>query len=142
MRLMVVLTLAVLMVLAFALDVAAQRGSYDGRRYDDDSRFDRDRFDRDRYDRDRFGPGAKFDDRPYFTPTPWPFQGSYTRGWQQKLERVWGNEPAYPRYRYDDRYRYFNSPDDRWYRYQYNTYPWPSYECWGSRCVRTMPPFR
>ena len=76
MRLMVVLTLAVLMVLAFALDVAAQRGSYDGRRYDDDSRFDRDRFDRDRYDRDRFGPGAKFDDRPYFTPPHCPIQCS------------------------------------------------------------------
>lgn len=47
--------------------------------------------DRDR-DRDRDWGGSY--DRPYFTPTPMPFQGSETRRWQRKLEEIWGSVPA------------------------------------------------
>lgn len=55
---------------------------------------DRDR-DRDRdYERDRDHEGAWGSDRPYFTPTPMPFQGSETRRWQRKLEEIWGGVPA------------------------------------------------
>lgn len=49
--------------------------------------------DRDR-DRDRDRDGSWGYDRPYFTPTPMPFQGSESRRWQRKLEEIWGGLPA------------------------------------------------
>lgn len=141
MRLTVVLTLVTLMVLAAAADAVAQRQPYGGPRVDlsdPDGRF--------RAQRQWSGPpSAKFDDPRdrdgfYFTPTPWPFQGSYTRGWQRKLERHWGGLPA------DGRFRRF---DDRWgHRYPSrgpiytHPHPWPTNPCWGTRCQRTWPPIR
>lgn len=31
---------------------------------------------------------------PYFTPTPQPFQGSFARRWQEKLEQMYGGVEA------------------------------------------------
>jgi hypothetical protein len=127
---------------AVAQDQWAQRSTYRLGVGDRDHDRDRDR------DQDR-GRDHRYE-RPYFTPTPMPFQGSEARRWQRKLDEVWGGLPAgrglyyrgpvfYDRYsgpaytcpspgaRGSDLGRYRYRQGERGYRGGYNWYDWYGY---------------
>ena len=139
MKLTVVLTLAALMVLAFALDASAQRqpsgapqvdlggptGYPQGQQWSGPPRVDL---------------GQPRSGGNYFQPTPYPYQGSYSRRWRGQLGETWGNTP-YNQGVPQNEYQYGFPPQgpDRIF---VSPYRWPTYRCWGSRCRRNFPPFR
>lgn len=143
MRLTVVVTLAVLLTLTFALEAAAQRQPSGAPRVDLGAPSNRPPTG---FDSPWSGPpGVQFGPPrggvgPYFQPTPSPFQSSHTRRWQRKLEEVWGGIPAdrgVPKF---DR-RYGFPPRGRDVIFVHPR-PWPIIECFGTRCQRVYPPIR
>lgn len=77
---------------------------------------------------------------PYFQPSPQPFQGSFSRRWQNRLNEVWGGIPAdrgVPQ-----RSRRFGFPRAPGQQVFVHPQPFPIIECFGTRCQRVFPPIR
>jgi hypothetical protein len=97
MRFTVVLTFAALLTVGLAAEAAAQRMPSGAPQVDLGAPSNRGMLGR---DIPWSGPPkVKFDRGPrhgrtYFQPTRRPFQSSYTRRWQEKLDQHWGGIPA------------------------------------------------
>jgi len=141
MRIAVVLTLAALMTVGVTFEAAAQRQPMAGPQVDLGAPSSRGMAGqnvpwsgppRANLGQPRSGVG------PYFQPTPGPYQGSYSRRWQQQLNEQWGGIPSdrgVPRI--DRRYGFPPPQGDLIFVHPYR---WPRIECFGTRCRRAFPP--
>lgn len=140
MKLTVSLTLAALLMVALTADVAAQRGPSGAPQVNlgDSTQYPQGRTwsGPPRVDLNSPNAGSGY----YFQPTPYPYQGSYTRQWRSRLQQFWGSRPynqGVPQV--ERQYGFPNPGPGVVYGHPYS---WPNYQCWGTRCPRTWPPFR
>ncbi|MBD3291812.1 MAG: hypothetical protein GF393_02745 [Armatimonadia bacterium] len=76
---------------------------------------------------------------PYFQPSPDPFQSSYSRRWQNRLNEIYGGIPADRNIAPpSQRGGTFGTPSPIFVQPQ----PFPIIECFGTRCQRVFPPIR
>jgi hypothetical protein len=145
MRIAVVLSLGALMTIAVAFEAAAQRQPMAGPNVNLDPGIPSQRGvagqdtpwsgpPRVNYGQPRSGVG------PYFQPSPDPFQGSFSRRWQNRLNEMYRGIPADRGVPEVDRRFGFPAPQ----RDVIFVHPrrWPTIECFGTRCQRVFPPIR